>query len=305
MVNKAISDAVKGLKVAQGAININSPNIQDLQSLGYKKQVGISGDYIKDTGIEDLKMAKSGAINIDSSNIQNLQSLGFKKQMGISGYYIKDTGNENSGGKASLSVRRPTKEATNGEADTIVQGPTVTTKITLDGMNLNAVTTILKEASGKITTSSPYPLTANLTENGDLSPNTIIVPTSNLRQGDELVMSVPAHEDKVQYRSYNQLVSKNIANKLFSVTEADSIFKTEGTNLEENDDFYILTGSEFKRKIKFTYVSEQPDINEGQFNSLKTLEKAINYVDGLEANIYYGNLYIISEGSANYSYMLY
>ena len=92
-------------------------------------------------------------------------------------------------------------------------------------------------------------------------------------------------------------ISNDISNNIFDSTEAKTQFNIDHPDLEERDDFYILTSSVSREKGHFVFTSNRPIIEEGQFNSFETLKQAIDYVDGLSARLHNGRLYIAPENA--------
>lgn len=159
-----------------------------------------------------------------------------------------------------------------------------TTKIDF-GISLQSSTKAF-EGAGQI-----FKLLDTSAENKKLGSDELIIPNVNMRQGDALAVTTPTIVHTFTYGGIE--TSSDISVGIFGANTIDSIFSSQplaGQPLTEGDGFSITTASLGAKT--FTYKASSPSTTKGEFNSLKTLATAIDYVLGLRGRAQGNNLYV-------------
>ncbi len=327
MVAGAITSSVSGLRTTGNSISSIANNIANAETIGYKRKLTTFSSLV--AGAVGGGVTSTERSFVDAQGL--VQSTGRDTDLAISGngffavqnaagetfftragsYTINNRGEMvNEAGYTLLAWRLNNdglKPGDPGNAENTtpsestdslsvvdintISGTAASTSSIDIGMNLNASQTTFQGATATIDLQS--------TTNSGKGQNDIIEPSPGIQVGDTISFGVQGTTSTFTYGGFSN--SYNVNNGLFGVTSSTAAFltgaQTSGSNLTDGDQFTITpTGG---TAITFTYTTTNPDPNSGEFNSLSTLQQAIDDTSELNATLSTAGVLYVSATDAD------
>lgn len=154
---------------------------------------------------------------------------------------------------------------------------TATSSVTA-AINLNSSQTVYPGAGG---VGKPGSDTAN-TANQGITDSDLLVPNANMKQGDDLGITVNGTSTYDFVYGGIAPSSDISASPILGSGNATVPFSS---GVADGDSFTITLSGDSTNPRTFKFVSSSPNTSAGEFNSLATLADAINKADGLSARV--------------------
>ncbi len=313
MVAGAITSSVSGLRNTGNAISSIANNISNAETIGYKRKLTTFSSLV--AGSVGGGVTSNERSFIDGQGL--VQSTGRSTDLAISGsgffavqneagetfftragsYTINNRGElVNEAGYTLLAWRlnndglRPgdpgnvddTTPSESTDSLSIVDINTISgtaaSTTTIDvGMNLNASQSVFQGATATIDLQDAV--------NNEKNQDQIIEPATGMQIGDQITFEANSVVTSFTYGGFSQ--SYNVGNGLFGVTSTTASFLTgtqaDGSTLADGNQFTITPAS--GSAVTFTYEQTNPSFADGEFNSLFTLQQAIDATSEFNATL--------------------
>lgn len=313
MVAGAITSSVSGLRNTGNAISSIANNISNAETIGYKRKLTTFSSLV--AGSVGGGVTSNERSFIDGQGL--VQSTGRGTDLAISGkgffavqneagetfftragsYTVNNRGElVNEAGYTLLAWRLNNdglKPGDPGNSDdttpsestdslsvvdiNTISGTAASTTTIDVGMNLNAAQSVFQGATAVIDLQD--------TANAEKSQDDIIEPAAGMQIGDNITFEANSVATTFTYGGFSQ--SYDVSNSLFGVTSTTASFLTgtqaDGSTLTDGDQFTITPAG--GTAVTFTYAQTNPDVSDGEFNSLFTLQQAIDATSEFNATL--------------------